>query len=196
MPKKSMVNYNFLWGDFMKDIEIQARKAVVEVIEASKIKSGEIFVVGCSSSEIVGEKIGKGSSPETANIVFKAIYDELKSRGIFLAAQCCEHLNRALIVEKEVAEKFFYPCVNAVPKPKAGGSFATAAYENFKNPVCVEKVYAKAGMDIGETLIGMHIAPVCVPLRISVKKIGEANVICARSRLKYIGGERASYLKD
>lgn len=180
----------------MKMIEQQARKAVVEVIEASKIKEGDIFVVGCSSSEIVGENIGHGSSPETAEVVFATIYDELKKRNIYLAAQCCEHLNRALIIEKEAADKYFYPCVNAVPKPKAGGSFATAAYNAFNNPVCVEKIAAKAGMDIGETLIGMHIAPVCVPLRIKTKQIGKANVICARSRLKYIGGVRASYIEE
>ena len=113
-----------------------------------------------------------------------------------MAAQCCEHLNRALIIEAEAAEKFGYLPVNAVPQPKAGGSFATAAYKAFKNPVAVEKISAKAGMDIGETLIGMHIAPVCVPLRISVKKIGEANLICARSRLKFIGGARAVYNEE
>ena len=113
-----------------------------------------------------------------------------------MAAQCCEHLNRALIIEAEAAEKFGYLPVNAVPRPKAGGSFATAAYKAFKNPVAVEKISAKAGMDIGETLIGMHIAPVCVPLRISVKKIGEANLICARSRLKFIGGARAVYNEE
>lgn len=180
----------------MQNIANEARNAVLEVIEASKIQKGEIFVVGCSSSEIVGEKIGKGSSPEAAQLVFDAIYKELKDRGIYLAAQCCEHLNRALIVEKECAEKYFYQPVNAVPQPKAGGSFATAAYKAFSNPVCVEKIAAKAGMDIGETLIGMHIAPVCVPLRISVKKIGEAHLICARSRLKYIGGSRANYIPE
>ncbi len=180
----------------IKEIAKQAKDAVLEVIEASKIKEGEIFVVGCSSSEIIGEKIGKGSSPETANVVFDAIYNELKKRNIYLAAQCCEHLNRALIIERKAAKKYFYPCVNAVPQPKAGGSFATAAYKAFEEPVCVEKIAAKAGMDIGETLIGMHIAPVCVPLRIKTKKIGMANVICARSRLKYIGGSRAVYLED
>ena len=180
----------------MDNIEEQARKAVIEVIEKSKITNGELFVVGCSSSEIIGETIGKGSSPETAETVFNAIYDELSKRGIYLAAQCCEHLNRALVIERDAAAKFGYECVNVIPQPKAGGSFATAAFKHFNAPVCVEKVSAKAGMDIGETLIGMHIAPVCVPLRISVKNIGCANVICARSRLKYIGGSRAIYSED
>lgn len=180
----------------MENIKKQAREAVLEVIEQSKIKSGEIFAVGCSSSEIVGERIGKGSSPAAADAVFEVIYEELTKRGIYLAAQCCEHLNRSLIIEKEAADKYFYTPVNAIPQPKAGGSFATAAYKNFKNPVCVEKVMAKAGMDIGETLIGMHIAPVCVPLRINTKYIGEARVTSARSRMKFIGGVRAVYAED
>lgn len=180
----------------MENIKNQAREAVLEVIEQSKIQSGEIFVVGCSSSEIVGERIGKGSSPEAADAVFGVIYEELSKRGIYLAAQCCEHLNRSLIIEKEAAEKYFLTPVNAVPQPKAGGSFATAAYKNFKNPVCVEKISAKAGLDIGETLIGMHIAPVCVPLRIKTKYIGEARVNSARSRMKFIGGVRAIYIED
>ncbi len=180
----------------MENIKNQARSAVLEILEQSKIKEGEIFVVGCSSSEIVGEKIGKGSTPEAANAVFSVIYEELNKRGIYLAAQCCEHLNRAIIIEKEAADKFMYPLVNAVPQIKAGGSFATAAYNNFKSPVCVEKISAKAGMDIGETLIGMHIAPVCVPLRINTKYIGEARVTSARSRMKFIGGVRAMYVED
>lgn len=177
-------------------IKQQTKKAVEELIEASKIKKGEFFVVGCSSSEVVGGVIGKNSSKEVGEVIFNAIYEVLKEKNIYLACQCCEHLNRALIIEKEAAEKFNYPLVNVVPQPKAGGSFATAAYKNFKCAVAVENVWAKAGMDIGETLIGMHIEPVCVPVRISVKKIGEANVICARSRLKFIGGERAVYDVD
>ena len=177
-------------------IKSQTKKAVEELILASKIKEGELFVVGCSSSEVVGGVIGKNSSEEVGEAIFNAIYEVLKEKNIHLACQCCEHLNRALIIEKETADKFNYSLVNVMPRPKAGGSFATAAYKNFKNPVAVENVWAKAGMDIGETLIGMHIAPVCVPVRISVKKIGEANVIYARSRLKFIGGERAVYNED
>lgn len=174
-------------------IKEQTKNAIKELIETSKIKEGELFVAGCSSSEVSGGIIGKNSSVEVGNAVFEAIYEVLREKNIYLAAQCCEHLNRALIIEKEAADKFCYPYVNVVPQPKAGGSFATAAYSHFKEPVAVEKIFAKAGIDIGETLIGMHIAPVCVPVRISVKKIGEANVICARSRLKFIGGERAVY---
>jgi uncharacterized protein (TIGR01440 family) len=110
-----------------------------------------------------------------------------------LAAQCCEHLNRAIILEEAAAEKYRLPIVNAVPQPKAGGSFATAAYRAFEHPVAVESVQAHAGMDIGDTLIGMHLRPVAVPVRLDVKKIGEANLVCARTRPKYIGGERAHY---
>ena len=174
----------------------EVKQAVFEVIDASKIKENELFIVGCSSSEIVGDKIGTNSNVEVADEVFCEIYNILKERGIYLAAQCCEHLNRALIIEREAAEKFGYQEVNVVPMPKAGGSFATVAYRHMKDPVAVEKISAKAGMDIGETLIGMHIAPVCVPLRISVKKIGEAHLICARSRLKFIGGVRAVYNEE
>lgn len=177
----------------LEKIKEEVKKAVLEVCEASKIDEGEIFVIGCSSSEILGGTIGKNSSEEVGKAVFEAAYDVLKNKNIFLAAQCCEHLNRALVIEKNAAEKYFLPCVNAVPQVKAGGSFATAAYNGFNQPVVVEKISAKAGIDIGETLIGMHIEPVCVPVRIDVKKIGEANVICARSRLKFIGGVRAHY---
>ncbi|QAT51034.1 TIGR01440 family protein [Caproiciproducens sp. NJN-50] len=175
------------------EIEEQARGAVTEFLDAVTLRPGDILVVGCSSSEICGKKIGSGSSEETANAVFGAIYPILKDRGIYLAAQCCEHLNRAIVLEKEAAEKYGLPIVNAVPQPKAGGSFATAAYRAFQHPAAVESVQANAGMDIGDTLIGMHLRPVAVPVRLNVKKIGEANLVCARTRPKYIGGERAHY---
>lgn len=175
----------------MENIKNQARDAVIEIIEQSKIKEGEIFVVGCSSSEIVGEKIGKGSSPEAANAVFEVIYEELQKRGIYLAAQCCEHLNRAIITEKEAVP--FAEYVNVVPVPKAGGSFATEAYSHFLNPVAVEEIKADAGIDIGSTLIGMHLKKVAVPLRLNIKTIGEAVVTAARTRPKFIGGPRANY---
>lgn len=175
------------------EIANQAKTAVTELLKAAKLREGDIFVVGCSSSEICGHNIGSASNVEAANAVFGAIYPILKENKIFLAAQCCEHLNRAIIIEKEAAEKYSLPVVNAVPKPKAGGSFATAAYGAFENPAAVEKITARAGMDIGDTLIGMHLAPVAVPVRISVKKIGEANLVCARTRPKYIGGVRACY---
>lgn len=171
----------------------QASKAVSELLEVAKLEKGDIFAVGCSSSEIAGQKIGSDSSVDIAEAVFEGIYSVLKYKGIFLAAQCCEHLNRAIIIEKEAAEKYGLEPVNVVPQPKAGGSFATAAYKSFDFPVAVEEIRAKAGLDIGGTLIGMHLAKVAVPVRLSIQKIGEANIICARTRPKFIGGIRAAY---
>lgn len=177
----------------MNDIQIQAETAVNELIAVSKLKKGDVFVVGCSTSEVIGEKIGTNSSFETAKELFSTIYNVLNEKGIYLAAQCCEHLNRAIIIEAELAERLNLQQVNVVPQPKAGGSFATAAYEAFENPTAVEHIKANAGIDIGGTLIGMHLKEVAVPVRLSVKKIGEAPIIAARTRMKFIGGERAHY---
>lgn len=177
----------------MTDITKQSEQVIKELVEKSRLKKGDLLVVGCSSSEIVGETIGKGSSLEAAQDVFDGIYPYLKEKGIFLAAQCCEHLNRALILERAAAEKRGYEIVCVVPKPKAGGSFATTAYENFQDPVAVEEIKADAGLDIGLTLIGMHLKHVAVPLRLSVDNIGQAHITAARTRPKYIGGERAHY---
>lgn len=177
----------------MTGIKTQAEKIIRELVEKSELKQGDLLVVGCSSSEIVGETIGKGSSLEAAQEVFAGIYPYLKERGIFLAAQCCEHLNRALILERDAAEKRGYEIVCVVPKPKAGGSFATTAFENLEDPVAVEEIKADAGLDIGLTLIGMHLKRVAVPLRLSENRIGEARISAARTRPKYIGGERAHY---
>ncbi len=175
------------------EIKKSARDAIVELLSEAQPKIGQIVVVGCSSSEIVGEKIGKGSTPEAAEAVMNGILPVITENGLFLAAQCCEHLNRALVIEREAAEKFGLEIVAAVPKPKAGGSFATAAFAAFREPVLVEHVKAVAGLDIGCTLIGMHLCDVAVPLRLSTKKIGEALVLAARTRPRYIGGERAQY---
>ena len=177
----------------MTEITKQAEKVIKELVEKSGLKKGDLLVVGCSSSEIVGETIGKGSSLEAAQDVFAGIYPYLKEKGIFLAAQCCEHLNRALILERKAAEKRGFEIVCVVPKPKAGGSFATTAYQNFKDPVAVEEIKADAGLDIGLTLIGMHLKHVAVPLRLSVDSIGQAHITAARTRPKYIGGARACY---
>lgn len=177
----------------LKVIEQQAYEAAREFLEAAKLRTGQILVVGCSTSEVGGAKIGTYSSPELAEAVFAGIYQAVKEAGAYLAAQCCEHLNRALILEEAAAEIYGYEMVNVVPQPKAGGSFATAAYKCFEHPVAVEHIKAHAGMDIGDTLIGMHLKDVAVPVRISVKSIGEAHLVCARTRAKYIGGERAKY---
>ena len=174
-------------------LEKQADSAVRELIDAAGLKGGEILVVGCSSSEMVGGHIGKDSSLEAAQAVFEAIHTVLDEKGIFLAAQCCEHLNRALIIEKECADKYGYEIVNVVPWAHAGGSFATTAYAAFCEPVAVEHIRAHAGIDIGDTFIGMHLKDVAVPVRLSVKQIGSAHVTAARTRAKYIGGERAHY---
>ena len=177
----------------LKDIEKACFEAAEELCTVAKAKAGDIFVVGCSSSEVGGEKIGTHSSPDIAKAIVDGILPVLKEKGIFLAAQCCEHLNRALIVERAAAEKFGLDEVNVIPQPKAGGSFATAVYAAFDDAVAVEKVSAKAGMDIGNTLIGMHLKAVAVPVRLSIKKIGEAPLVCARTRPKFVGGARAVY---
>lgn len=177
----------------INQIKEQAREAVTELIEVAGLGKGEILVVGCSSSEIVGEIIGHGSSLEAAEAVFEAIHPILKARGIYLAAQCCEHLNRALVLERECAEKYGYEIVSVIPQPKAGGSFATLTYENMRDPVVVEHIKAHAGLDIGGTLIGMHLRDVAVPMRLTLKAIGEANINSAYTRPKYIGGPRAQY---
>ncbi len=171
----------------------ESRKMIEEFLSVVPMSKGEILVVGCSSSEIVGETIGKGSDFNAARAVYEGIAPILNEKGIFLAAQCCEHLNRALVVERECAEKYGLEIVCVVPRMKAGGSFATTAYENFENPVVVETVKANAGVDIGSTLIGMHLRAVAVPVRLSTKTLGQANVTFARTRPKYIGGPRATY---
>jgi len=179
--------------DNLELIKQQAYTATKELLQIAKLNPEQILVVGCSTSEVGGAGIGTFSSPELAEIVFAGIYQATTEANVYLAAQCCEHLNRALILEEAATLKYGYEQVNVVPQPKAGGSFATAAYKNFKQPVAVEHIKAHAGMDIGDTLIGMHLKDVAVPVRISVKTIGEAHVACARTRAKFIGGERAVY---
>ena len=178
---------------FKQQIEEEARQAVTELLAQAKLRRGDVFVVGCSSSEIVGGHIGKDSSLEAAQAVYAGIAPVLAQQGIWLAAQCCEHLNRALILETEAAEKYGYEPVNVMPQPKAGGSFATAAWQAFADPVAVEHIAAHAGMDIGDTLIGMHLKDVAVPVRLSIRQIGEAHLVCARTRRKFVGGVRAVY---
>lgn len=178
---------------FLEQIREEAYGAAKEILEAAGLKKGQIFVVGCSTSEVAGEKIGSFSSPKLAEAVFEEIYRAAGEAGVSLAAQCCEHLNRALILEEETAARYGIEPVNVVPQPKAGGSFATAAWSRFQNPVAAEHIRAHAGMDIGDTLIGMHLRDVAVPVRIGIKRIGEARVVCARTRAKFIGGSRAAY---
>ena len=176
-----------------EEITLQARTVVTELLEQANMRPGSLLVMGCSSSEMVGEKIGKGSSMDAAQAAFAGIAPVLKEQGIELAVQCCEHLNRALLMERRVAEKRGYEIVNVVPQPKAGGSFAVTAWNAMEDPVAVEEIKAEAGIDIGGTLIGMHLRRVAVPVRTSLNKIGEAIVLCARTRPKFIGGSRAIY---
>ena len=177
----------------LEQVRKEAHAAAQQICEAAKLRQGQILVVGCSSSEIDSFKIGSHSSAEIGMAVYTALYQELKPKGIYLAAQCCEHLNRALILEAEAAQAYGYEPVNVVPQLKAGGSFATAAYATLEHPVAVEHIKAHAGIDIGDTLIGMHMKDVAVPVRIKTKEIGSAHVVCARTRPKFIGGIRARY---
>lgn len=175
------------------DIKNQLTEAMEEFFQRAKLEKGDVVVVGCSASEVGGSAIGTNSSLETAREIFGVIYPMLKDRGLYLAAQCCEHLNRAVIIEKELRDKLGLDRVNVIPQPKAGGSFATTAYKNFENPVAVEKIRADGGIDIGGTLIGMHIKEVCVPVHLKVKNIGRATLLAARTRPKFVGGSRAVY---
>ncbi len=177
----------------LNKIKNDATAALTELLATAQLKPGDLLVIGCSSSEMVGEKIGTHSSVDAANVLAQAVLPLLKEAGVHLAVQCCEHLNRALIMESAVAEKFGYEPVNVVPQPKAGGSFATAVWERMDAPTAVEHIRAHAGLDIGGTLIGMHLREVAVPVRLSVKTVGEAPILCARTRPKFIGGVRAVY---
>lgn len=174
-------------------IKEQTQKVIYEVLEKANLQKGDIFVVGCSSSKILGDNPGTNSSPEVAHEVLNGIYPILQKRGIYIAAQCCEHLNRAIVLEQAAAREYSLEKVNAVPKPKAGGSFAAAVYNILSKPVLTETVKAHAGIDIGGVLIGMHLKPIAVPLAMENNTIGGAAVIAARTRPKFIGGERAYY---
>ncbi len=169
----------------------EVREAAEALVEAAGLTHGQTVVVGCSSSEIIGNRLGSHSTPAVGQAVYDALMAVFTPRGIYLAAQCCEHLNRVLIVERAAVPHA--DIVNVVPVPKAGGSFATAAYHGFTSPVAVEHIRADAGMDIGGTLIGMHLREVAVPVRLGRDRIGDAVLLAARTRPKFIGGERAVY---
>ncbi len=175
----------------MEEIKNQAAQAAKDLCEVANLKKGDIVAIGCSSSEVCGHKVGSNSSPEAAKAIFEGLTSVFSPKGIYIAAQCCEHLNRAIIIEKAAVPNA--EIVNVVPQPKAGGSFATAAYRHFENPVAIEEIRADAGLDIGGTLIGMHLKKVAVPVRLSLDHIGEALLLAARTRPKFIGGIRANY---
>ena len=191
------ITYEIDDKSILEQIGSDAKCIAEELIEAAHLGKGQIVVVGCSTSETLGQKIGNHSVPQAGKAIFEALQGVFAQHSIYIAAQCCEHLNRAIIIEHEAVPNA--DIVNVVPQPKAGGSFATACYQAFKHPVALEHIKADAGIDIGGTLIGMHLKEVAVPLRLSQKTIGQASVIAARTRPKFIGGERATYderLKD
>ncbi len=174
-------------------IESQARQAVTELTAQARMKKGQVLVIGCSSSEMMGRRIGKGSSLEAAQAAYRGIAPVLKEQGIRLAVQCCEHLNRAVAMELTELKRRGLVQVHAIPQPKAGGSVPAAAWKLLARPALAQGVQAEAAIDIGDTLVGMHIRPVAVPLRMDIRKIGEANLVLAYSRLPYTGGPRAVY---
>lgn len=175
-----------------KEVEIALRA----LLDTAKLEEDDIFVIGCSTSEVTGHKVGTFSSLDVGRALFETVYPILCEKKLRLAVQCCEHLNRAIIMERAAAEAYGYEIIAVVPQPKAGGSFATVAYANMTDPVAVEEISAHAGIDIGGTLIGMHLRRVAVPLRLTTEKIGEARILCAHTRPKYIGGCRAFYEWD
>ena len=183
--------------NLLVQVKEEAANAARQLAEVARLHKGQIVVVGCSTSEVVGHNVGSWSTPEVANAIFEGLNSVFASMGVYIAAQCCEHLNRALIVEHEAVPNG--EIVNVMPQPKAGSSFATAAYHSFRHPVALEEIKADAGLDIGGTLIGMHLKKVAVPVRPQQNHIGQAIVLAARVRPKFIGGERAIYdesLKD
>ena len=178
----------------LAEVEREAANAAQELVEAARLHRGQIVVIGCSTSEVVGHQVGSWSTPEAAQAIFRGLQSVFAPRGVYLAAQCCEHLNRALIVEHDAVPNA--EIVNVLPQPKAGSSFATAAYESFRHPVALEEIRADAGLDIGGTLIGMHLKKVADPVRLKQDHIGQAIVLAARVRPKFIGGERAIYNEE
>ena len=184
--------------DIIDQIYNDASQVIKEVIEKANLKAGQLFIIGCSSSETIGEHMGTASSKDAAEAIYSAVVNELQNQNIRVAVQCCEHLNRAVVVERDTAELYGFEEVNVIPQPHAGGAFAVEAYKNFADPVVVESIEAKAdaGLDIGGVLIGMHIHPVVVPLRLEHRNIGKAVIIGARRRPKYVGGVRAVYNEE
>ena len=176
---------------FLEEIAKSARSASLELCAAAKLEALQTVIVGCSTSEIAGFRIGACSNAEIGVVVFKALHEVFSERGIYIAAQCCEHLNRAIIIEREAATGF--EIVNVAPALGAGGAFASAAYAELRDPVALESIRADAGIDIGGTLIGMHLKAVAIPLRLGTTHVGKAAIIAARTRPKLIGGTRARY---
>lgn len=179
----------------LEEIGTQARRAVEELIEAAAMKPGQLMIIGGSTSEVAGQKIGSSSNLDIAGAVLGPIIEATRRAGVLLAVQGCEHINRAVVVERGTAERYGFEEVSVYPVLKAGGAMAATAMKLFADPIVVEEVKAHAGMDIGDTFIGMHLRRVAVPVRLSLKEIGSAHLTAARTRPKLIGGERAVYRK-
>lgn len=180
----------------LAEIQEQVKQNLQVLLAESRLAAGDVLLLGGSSSEIRGETLGQGSSAEIGEAVVAEVLAQCREAGVYLAVQCCEHLNRALVVEKFLAKEYGLRPVNALPQLNAGGSFAVAAWSQAEEPCLVESIQAGAGIDIGDVLIGMHLRPVAVPLRLPLREIGQAHVTAARTRMKYIGGGRAAYQVD
>lgn len=177
----------------MKAIQRQMEELFGEFLERGQFKKGEIVVIGCSTSEVLGANIGKGGSGDVAKALFDAIYPQAAAKGVYVAFQCCEHLNRALVISREALEYYHLEEVSAVPYPHAGGAMASYAYRHLPSSCLCESIKAHGGIDIGETMIGMHLKAVAVPMRLKSRTIGQARINAAYTRMKLIGGERAKY---
>lgn len=179
----------------MENLRKDAEAAVRELLAVAKLQKGELLVLGCSTSEVAGHKIGTLPGPEIAAEILQGLLGPLEEAGVRLAVQCCEHLNRALVVQRDTQLAYGLRQVNALPQPKAGGSVATAAWQVLTDPVLVDSLQGKAaaGLDVGQTLIGMHMRPVVVPVRLAVAKLGAAPLVAARTRPPFVGGSRAVY---
>ncbi|QUA54262.1 TIGR01440 family protein [Aristaeella lactis] len=185
-------------GITTEQVSAQAEQAVTALLQENRphFNPVKLLVIGGSSSEIAGGTIGHNSTYEYGEAVVEAVMKVCREAGVAPAFQCCEHLNRALIMERETAERYGYEIVWVIPRIKAGGSLATAAWKRFKDPVAVLAVQADAGLDIGQTLIGMHLRRVAVPVRLSISRVGEARITAARTRPLLVGGERARYVPE
>ena len=177
----------------LEEIRLTLRQAVDALADAGHIQPGGLIVLGCSTSEVAGARIGKGSVPELGEVIARAMLEACRAHGLEAAFQCCEHLNRAIVMEQRVLRELRLTQVRAIPQPKAGGSVPAAAWKLLDQPALAMAVQADAAIDIGDTLVGMHIRPVAVPLRLDVNHVGHANLVMAYSRLPYIGGSRAVY---
>lgn len=174
------------------DIKTQVT-AILSDLEAAFPMNGRLLVIGCSTSEVIGKRIGTGGTLEVAKAIFEAVDEFSKQVGAYLAFQGCEHINRALIIERKTAIQYGLDEVSVVPARQAGGAMAAYAFINLEDAVVVEHIKADAGIDIGDTMIGMHLKHVAVPLRSEVREIGRAHVTLAMTRPKLIGGPRAQY---